>query len=632
VGDEEGLVGLLLGALPEQVPAGRQLGDVLLADQQHAETSLAGCAASSRRGRLAAVEDVVEFLRDHEPFGELDERALARLAARVEVESFAPGEMIFRQGDAGMRHVGVVRRGSVELVDGGRVLDLLGEGEWFGHPAMLSGLPTGAVARAAEDTVVYRLAAEDVVPQAHAPPPIDLPARALLREELVSCAPDTPIREAARRMADARASCAVIRLPSGQLGILTDRDLRVRVVAGGMALDGPVSGAMSAPAVTVDANDLGSELMLAMVDEGVRHLPVVGERGELVGVVTDVDLLAAEARAPLLVRRAIDEARDVGELRRAAAQLRPSVVALHDARVGATRIGAMLSTLVDALVRRLVELRTPAESLPPFSWLSLGSYGRREPVPSSDIDSALAWEGDAPPRLAALAEAVAADLDRCGLAADPHAANATNPLFARSAGEWRATIVEWLEHPGEAEVLIAVSLLVDGRVVASRGEAPQVLEVLAESRHHPSLMRLLQRLAVTYRPPTGFLRDIVVEHDGEHRGHFNIKRGGLLPIVDIARYAGMAAGATSTSTPDRLRAAAAAGVLKPDEAVSLREAFDLFAELRLEHQVEQLRAAEAPDDFVDPKRLNTLARRYVREAFRVVAATQRALTNDLVYR
>jgi CBS domain-containing protein len=142
----------------------------------------------------------------------------------------------------------------------------------------------------------------------------------------------------------------------------------------------------------------------------------------------------------------------------------------------------------------------------------------------------------------------------------------------------------------------------------------------------------MAHLALAYRPPTGFLRDIVVEHDGEHRGQFNVKRGGWLPIVNIARYAGMAAGATTTATPERLRAAADAGVLQEGEATALAEAFDLFAELRLERQVLALRAGEPPGDFVDPKALNALTRRYVRDAFRVVASVQRALGNELTYR
>jgi CBS domain-containing protein len=603
------------------------------------------------------VHDVVEFLRALEPFMELDESALAELAGRTEVEFFGAGEIIFRQGEPGLRHVRVIRRGGVELVDGGRVLDLLGEGEWFGHPAMLSGLPTSAAARAAEDTVCYRLAAEDVLPLLARPTGLrflarslmsrprpgvaaeasattvrpDLPAHALIHEQLVLCASDVSIRDAARRMADARASCALVALPSTGLGILTDHDLRVRVVADGVPTDAPISEAMSAPAVTVGRDELGSELMLTMIDRGVRHLPVISDRGEPIGVVTDVDLLAAEARTPLIVRRAIEEARDLGEVREAAQRIPRSVMALHEADVGARQIGAIMAATVDAVVRRTIELRRADGPPHTFTWMSLGSYGRREPALSSDLDSALAWEGESADRPLALARAVIDDLSRAGLTADSHGANAANPLFAREAGEWRSSIARWLGDPGGENVLMAVSLLADGRVVAARGPARGVLDMLGEARHHPSLLRLMRRLALAHRPPTGFLRDIVVEHGGAHRGHFDIKHGGLLPIVGIGRYAGLAAGTASTSTRERLRAASAAGILREGEASSLEEALDLFSELRLEHQVQQLEAAQPPDDFVDPRTLNALTRRYVRDAFRVVTAFQRALSSELVY-
>ena len=144
-------------------------------------------------------------------------------------------------------------------------------------------------------------------------------------------------------------------------------------------------------------------------------------------------------------------------------------------------------------------------------------------------------------------------------------------------------------------------------------------------------MRLLLRLALASKPPTGFMRDIVVEHSGEHAGHFDIKHGGLLPIVNIARYAGLAAGATMTSTVERLRAAAADGKLDPSDAATLEEAFELFAELRLDHQIAQLEAGEPPDDLIDPKTLNTLTRRYLRDAFRAVASVQKSLTTKLAW-
>ncbi|MBW0097617.1 histidine kinase, partial [Pseudonocardia sp. KRD-184] len=137
------------------------------------------------------------------------------------------------------------------------------------------------------------------------------------------------------------------------------------------------------------------------------------------------------------------------------------------------------------------------------------------------------------------------------------------------------------------------------------------------------------RYALAHRPPTGFLRDFVVEHSGRRRGRLDLKRGGLVPIVDLARWAGMAAGVTGASTPARLRAAAAAGTLPPAAAATLEEAFHLVLGLRLAHQVEQLRAGVEPDDLVRPADLSAVTRASLREAFRAVASVQRRISAEL---
>ena len=143
------------------------------------------------------------------------------------------------------------------------------------------------------------------------------------------------------------------------------------------------------------------------------------------------------------------------------------------------------------------------------------------------------------------------------------------------------------------------------------------------------LLRMLARYALSFRPPTGFLRDFVVEHSGERRGQLDIKHGGLIPIIDLARWAGMAAGAASGSTVERLRVAEAAGTLESTDAHTLIEAFGFIFSLRLDHQVEQLRSGVVPDDFIAPKTLNPLARSYLREAFRAVASVQSGLASEL---
>ena len=607
------------------------------------------------------MEDITGFLGSRPPFDAVGAGELARVAAVTEVEEFPAGKTIFSQGTGPVGYLRIVRAGSVEIIYDGQVLDLLGPGELFGHASMLSGLPTGFEARAAEDTLCYRIPADVIGPLLarpdflrfiarsivgartgsgeRVPPadPVQRPVETLIRTPPLVCSPDEPIREAAKRMTADRASAILVR-SGGALGIVTDHDLRSRVVAAGVSPDTPVSAIMSAPAYTVRAGSLVGDVLLDMLERGVHHVPVLSAAGEVLGVVDGGDLVAAEARGPFLLRRAIDLATSAADLAAASAGLDPMIIALHDARVAAEHMAAIRCVVLDALTRRLIEFAVAEAGEPPapFTWFALGSLARRETVPSSDVDSALAWQDSGDGRaagdyLARVARAVDGGLRACGLQPDEHGASASNPLFARSLSSWRAAARDLSENPTREKALILVSVISDSRPLWGCGPSAgvSVADTLWQARGHPDLLRLLARFALQFRPPTGFLRDFVVEHSGERRGQLDIKHGGMIPIVDLARWAGMAAGVASCSTVDRLRAAEAAGTLDSRDARTLIEAFGFIFSLRLDHQVEQMRRGDAPDDFIDPKTLNPLARSYLREAFRAVASVQSGIAAEL---
>ena len=150
----------------------------------------------------------------------------------------------------------------------------------------------------------------------------------------------------------------------------------------------------------------------------------------------------------------------------------------------------------------------------PFAWFALGSVARREAVPSSDVDSALIWyddEGEPAEALRALAGRVVDGLAACGFPPDPKGAVASRPLFSRSVAEWRAAARSWLEQPSQEKALVLVSLAVDGRPVWGIRTGLSVPDAFQDARRHPELLRLLARFALSFRPPTGFLRDFVVE-------------------------------------------------------------------------------------------------------------------------
>jgi CBS domain-containing protein len=368
----------------------------------------------------------------------------------------------------------------------------------------------------------------------------------------------------------------------------------------------------------------------------VRSVPVVSPSGQVVGVVSDVELFAAEYRTPFLVRSAIARATTFAHVEALLRDMPQIVVGLHDARVGASTISATLAVVWDAAVRRLLDLAVTDEGPPPvpFAWLALGSHARREPMLSSDMDSAIAWIGDdSDPStrvyVQRVANRVVGALARGGIAPCGRGANAAHPAFARSLASWQSEVARWQDDPTMEQALMLSSVVAEARPVWGMHAGAPLMAAFRDVRSKQLLLRGLARLALTHRPPTGFLRDLVVEHSGAHAGRLDLKHGGLLPIVDLARYAGLAAGITSASTRERLRAAAGAGTLPTADARTLEAAFDLLTDLKLDHQVAQVRAEEPADDYLDPAKLDQLTRSYLRDAFRAVAKVQRRIASDV---
>ena len=612
--------------------------------------------------RSEALPEVARFLREYPPFDALDADTVERVAASADVEFHRAGEMIFAQSDEPVEQLRVVRSGAVELVHDGRVLDLMGPGELFGHASMLSGLPPGFEARAAEDTLCYSIEA-DIASEALAKPagvrymarslleasaelagvaterqpdPAHQPVGSLIRSSPLICGPQTLIREAAAMMTTEGASAVVVPIGDGTVGIVTDRDLRSRALATGLGADAAIAEVMSAPAYTCEAGRLGGDLLLEMLDRGFRHFPVRSATGEIVGVVEDLDIVAGQTRSSFFLRQRIGGAETVEELVGIAGELRPFLIAMDDARVEASTFMSVYSVVIDALTRRLVELAVRSAGPQPaeFAWLALGSQGRREMPPSADIDSAIVWFGEGEdgvvrPWLHAIGETVVAALQRCGLRADEHGASASNIVFVRSIESWQHAARSWISDPTQEKALILTSVLVDSRPAWGVHMGTPVTDTFKLAQQRSQLLRLLARFALSQHPPTGFLRGLVVEHGGEHRGRLDLKHGGVIPIVDLARWAGMAAGVTSASTLDRLRAAGADGALSESDVHTLQDAYQLITELRLVHQVAQLRAGEEPDDHVDPATLSSLMRTQLKDAFRAIASIQRSVAAEL---
>jgi CBS domain-containing protein len=217
----------------------------------------------------------------------------------------------------------------------------------------------------------------------------------------------------------------------------------------------------------------------------------------------------------------------------------------------------------------------------------------------------------------------------CGLRMDENGVNADAAPFVRSVESWQHAAQSWMSDPTQDKALILTSVILDNRPVWGVHTGTPVADTFRLASSYPRLLRMLARFALSHRPATRRFRGLVLDHGGDHPGTVDLKHGGLVPILDLARWGAMSAGVTSATTPERLRAAADAGTLPEADAHTLRDAFELVNNLRLEHQVTQIRAGRRPDDHVDPEALSSLMRVQLRQAFRAVATIQKRVAAEL---
>jgi CBS domain-containing protein len=603
------------------------------------------------------VKEFADFLSGQPPFDALDAADLARLVARVEVEYFAAGSVVVAEDENRLDHLWVVRTGALEVLDRGQVVDLLGPGDTFGHLWLLADMPPRLLVRAHEESLCLRIpdpraflahperlrfTALDAVPRRE-----HLTAGAVSRGDrrlaelmrpVVWCTETDRVRDVADQIGRAGTSCALVRTAAG-LGIVTDHDFRHRVATGHIGIEAPVAELATVPALTIDEDATQAAGLLRMVEQGVHHLVVTDQSGRPAGVVRVVDLAQAEVRDPLLVRSAIEDAASLEQLAQAAQLLPTTIVELCDTGVAAGHIGAVHAAVVDAVIRRVLDLHhSPALAATRHSWVLLGSLARREPLPLSDVDTALVWADpseSAPDPAAAIRAAaweVLSELQRCGLALCANGANAHNPVFSRSRSGWAAAARAWQHDPTQENALLLSAMVADSRPVTNLPLGRALTEQIRSHTRTVQFLRALLDEALGWRPPTGFVRDFVVAHSGEHRGQLDLKSGGLAPVVALARWIAIVSGDARGTTTERLRRGARLGLLSTDEADTLAGGFDDVYALLLRHEAQAVRGGAEPTTYFHPGDLDTLTRRHLRESFRAIALVQERVDRDWMRR
>jgi CBS domain-containing protein len=628
-----------------------------------------------------APDVVVSFLKTTMPFKELDDELLYGLARHCRIDFFPKGTRLFTFNESEVTHLHLIQRGGVRAFitdeDGEAVLkDYRGVGAMVGALGIIRGTKANLNIETVEDTFCFLISREvfldlvqhssavshyflksfsdNVVATAYS----ELRKNKLTRrgsddlylfnvsageltKPLFTVPATTSIQEAAATMSHRAIGSLLIYAdedPGSMIGIITDTDLRSKVVAEGRDIREPVSSIMSGPLKTVSASMLCFDVLVKMMTTGIHHLGV--EQGsQVIGVVTSHDIMVQQGASPYSLFKDIGGQNDFQGLYLLSEKVSGIVRNIINEGGKAGNISRMIALINQRILSRMLELLHQQLGPPPlkYCWLLFGSEGRSEQVFKTDQDNGLVYEDPADEQQRAEASEYFASFSRqatehllqCGYPLCRDGSMASNPLWCKPISAWKKTFANWINNGDPAEQLGSAIFFDFRRGHGTEQPAVDLRDyIIRNCLENQTLAHRLGRDCITRKVPLSFFKNVIVEQNGEHGDRLDIKTRGLLPFVDFARALALKYGIRDTNTLRRLKRLQIKKVVSSELYEAMVDAFELQMQLRVIHQLAQIEESIPPDDFIFPDQLTDLEKRMLKDAFGVIEKMQALLEKE----
>jgi len=633
-------------------------------------------------------------LQAHAPFKRMAPGSIQALLVVAQQSYFAPGEVICAPEHGVVASVWWVRRGVVQGVARAGAQGAAGfqveAGDLFPIGAALAQRAVTSVYRAQDDvfclhfdvSTFARLVRTDPVladfvqgrlqhllalsqtalqaslqegvpgsqgAQALAQQSFEQPLSTLGRRWPVAVPPDATLHEALRLMnAHSVGSVLALDAQGAALGILTRHDLLPRVALADPPLDvrrTPFAAVMSTPVHTLDIGQPLQQAALLMSRHGIRHVPLT-EGGRVVSLVSERDLFALQRRSLRQLGAALRSAPDLAALQVLAPEIPALARQLLAQGVASRTLTALVSHLNDALVARVVALKTAQHGLDAARacWVAFGSEGRAEQTIATDQDNGLVLDDEVGSaereRWLVMAREVNQALEACGFPLCRGGIMAGEPACTQTRSAWAAAFSGWMSQ-GQPDDLLKAGIFFDLRPITGNAGAAALAAPLRRliREQAPRRPRFLYHLAVNslnFRPALNWHGGLDAVLDAGRRC-IDLKLHGTAVFVDAARWLALSHGLEAVGTRERLLGAGQAMGVPVSEREGWAAAFEVLQMLRLRAQVglpdgaapgpAPARAPGHPN-LLDLDTLNDLDRRLLRDAMRVARSLQQRVELD----
>ncbi len=594
-----------------------------------------------------------DFLTTTHPYDGLSPDDLTAIAAQLDRQEQASGAIVYTHGQP-LPGVWLIESGSVEITDAhGALVSVLHARNHFGERGLLRDGLAATTARVTADAILHLFPAA-VFLEAVAQFPsfnryftrgggnrgitqgglLTLHVGDMLAHAPITCGPATKIRDAAKIMKSHRISSLGVVENDQLVGILTVRDMNNKVVAEGLDPARPVADVMTRKPVSLTPASLGSDVLHAMIEHRVGHLPVV-DGGQFRGMITQTDLTRFMATSQAQMIADLSRAADVAEMAAVTKRLPEFLMQLVGSHLAHDVVTRKITDVADIVTRRLLKM-AEAQFGPapvPYCWAACGSQGRREQTGVSDQDNCLIIHDSATDDdmrwFAQTARFVCDGLDACGYVYCPGDMMATADRWRQRLGTWQGYFRKWISQPDEEAQMLA-SVMFDLRPIAGDETLFTALQegTLEAATKNSIFVAHMISNSLKHTPPLSLFRGFATIRSGEHRNTVDMKHNGVVPIVDLGRVYALRGQITAANSRARIEAAREAGIVSDSGGRDLLAAYDTIASVRLEHQAAQVRTGQKPDNFLLPATLPAFERSHLRDAFVIVRTMQGALSSS----
>lgn len=618
------------------------------------------------------------FLMNTPPFQFLSRTEIEIVAANLIGENYLPGRILFSQEETIITHILIVKSGSLERIieynGKQQIKEILESGQTYGGISILfnNGVSTSTL-RCMTETSIYLLDRENFFrlcikyssfsryfsstfdQESRPAPPKDMAEISTVDEyetqssflsknvrdiaqPFPSCAGTTSIREAARLLTASRRSAILITNDDFHpKGLVTDYDLRKKVIVEGRSPDIAVDEIMTAPLITVDADTEVFMAILDMMRNHVKHL-AVKDNGSIGGVITERDLFLAQTHSPVFLIREMTAAQGLKELKACYAKLPALIGKLIESGARSIHLNSIITALTDEMLVRLMNMAIETAGPPPveFAFLLFGSEGRKEQTLKTDQDNAIVFE-DVPKNdeesvknyFLQLGTRICDWLDEIG---QPHCKfdiMAKNPQWCQSLSQWKQYHRKWIESDDPNRLLNA-GIFFDFRLGFGKEELVKALHMslFTKLKQWPGFLRHMAQNLTYYNPPLSIFGNFVLEEKGERKGGLDIKMAMQL-VVDFARIYALQNSIEETNTLKRLAAVYQQNRIDKETFDNLVHSYEYLMHLRIKHQVMTInKKGGAPNNYLQPANLNQIERQSLKEAFKSIRTAQGKLRLD----